>query len=159
MINEYDLLNVHWFIEMYEIRKSWIPAFYKDTPMSGLMRTTSRSESANAFFNLYSSFESDLVKFLMNYDSAIEKQRELHAGDENVTRTTFPQLMTPLPIEVHAAQVYTRTIFFDFQKELKKAIWFCGVDGVLDEGETKVYVITHQSKTRGFKVSYKVTFL
>ncbi|KAJ9547285.1 hypothetical protein OSB04_019828 [Centaurea solstitialis] len=156
MIIEFDLVNDPWFSKIYNIRHSWIPAFFKDTPMSGLMKTTSRSESANAFFNLYSSFESDLVEFLMNYDSALEKQRDLHAHDENVTRTTYPQLMNPIGIEHHAAQVYTRTIFFDFQKELKKAIWYCGIDRVEDIGDEKVYVITHQNKKRVLKVSYKV---
>lgn len=158
MIVEFDLVDDPWFSKIYNIRQSWIPAFFKDTPMSGLMKTTSRSESANAFFNLYSSFESDLVDFLMNYDSALEKQRDLHAHDENVTRTTYPQLMNPVGIELHAAQVYTRTIFFEFQKELKKAIWFCGIDRVDDLGDKKVYVITHQNKKRVLKVSYKVQF-
>nr|BAB33151.1 hypothetical protein [Carthamus tinctorius] len=44
----YGLTGVSWFNHMYEIRESWIPAFFKDTPMSGLMKTTSRSESINA---------------------------------------------------------------------------------------------------------------
>ncbi|KAJ9556782.1 hypothetical protein OSB04_011396 [Centaurea solstitialis] len=156
MVNEFGLAKDKWFIKMFRIRHSWIPAFYKDTPMSGLMKTTSRSESANAFFNLYSSFESDLVEFYMNYDSAIEKQCELHAANEYVTRTTLPQFISPFDIEVHTAKVYTRTLFFDFQKELKKAMWFCGIDGVKEEGHDKVYYIMHQNKSREVKKLYKV---
>ena len=53
MVQKYRLEKVRWFSDMYEIRRSWIPAYYKDLPMSGLMKTTSRYESANAFFNLY----------------------------------------------------------------------------------------------------------
>lgn len=36
---------------MFEIRASWVPAFFNDEPMVGLLRTTSRSESSNFFFN------------------------------------------------------------------------------------------------------------
>ncbi|XP_024965787.1 uncharacterized protein LOC112505986 [Cynara cardunculus var. scolymus] len=42
MMDEYGLRGHSWFEEMYTIRESWIPAYSKDYPMSGLMKTTSR---------------------------------------------------------------------------------------------------------------------
>ncbi|XP_024963373.1 protein FAR-RED IMPAIRED RESPONSE 1-like [Cynara cardunculus var. scolymus] len=75
MIDQYNLGGDPWFTEMYDIRHSWIPAFYKDTSMSGLMKTTSRSESSNSYINIYESLWFDLVQFLNNYDVVIEKQR------------------------------------------------------------------------------------
>ncbi|XP_024974817.1 protein FAR1-RELATED SEQUENCE 5-like [Cynara cardunculus var. scolymus] len=91
MIDQYNLGGDTWFTEMYEIRHSWIPAYYKDTPMSGLMKTTSRSESLNSYINIYESYWFDLVQFLNNYDVAIEKQRYRQYVHEAVTRTTNPK--------------------------------------------------------------------
>ena len=39
-----------WIRNRYHIRESWIPAYYMDVPLAGILRTTSRSESANSFF-------------------------------------------------------------------------------------------------------------
>ena len=158
MIQRYGLVGDAWFSEMYEIRHSWIPEYYKDMPMSGLMKTTSRSESANAYFNLYVSHALDLGEFLVNYDGAIEKQREEQASNENVTRTTLPQFVSPLQIELHGCKVYTRKVFFDFQKELKKAMFFCAIVSVDDGEGDKIYVISHQNKLRVSKIKYKVWF-
>lgn len=156
MIEEFGLVGDPWFSEMYEIRRSWIPAYYKDLPMSGLMKTTSRSESANAFFNMYVKFNLNLCEFLNNYDSAIEKQRVEQSANENSTRMSLPRLVSPLKLEVHAANVYTRKIFWDVQKELKKAMWYCGIESVeLFEG-LKVYVVSHQNKHLAAKSNYKV---
>ncbi|XP_076906584.1 protein FAR-RED IMPAIRED RESPONSE 1-like [Bidens hawaiensis] len=46
---EFELDKNKWFIDMYEIRFDWMPAFYRDEPLSGLKRTTSRLESVNHF--------------------------------------------------------------------------------------------------------------
>ncbi|XP_024989154.1 protein FAR1-RELATED SEQUENCE 5-like [Cynara cardunculus var. scolymus] len=78
LIEFYGLCGDPWFDELYDIRESWIPAYYKDYHMSGLMKTTSRSESINAFFNVYAHFWHDLVVFLRSFDNAIESQRATH---------------------------------------------------------------------------------
>nr|KAJ0207731.1 hypothetical protein LSAT_V11C500268080 [Lactuca sativa] len=43
-LNEFNISNKKWLQEMYGLRRRWVPAFFKDIPMSGLMRTTSLSE-------------------------------------------------------------------------------------------------------------------
>ncbi|XP_019168238.1 PREDICTED: protein FAR1-RELATED SEQUENCE 5-like [Ipomoea nil] len=50
LMTEYSLEEHKWFKQMYEIRSSWIEAYYNDVFMGGLMRTTSRSESENGLF-------------------------------------------------------------------------------------------------------------
>lgn len=51
VLKEFKLEGNKWLWEMYAIKTSWIPAFFRDKPMFGLMRTTSRSESENSFFS------------------------------------------------------------------------------------------------------------
>ncbi|XP_024959811.1 protein FAR1-RELATED SEQUENCE 5-like [Cynara cardunculus var. scolymus] len=156
LMDEYGLRGHSWFEEMYAIRESWIPAYFKEYPMSGLMRTTSRSESINSFFNVYTKYWNDLVYFLNTFDDAIESQRKEHCSLEVATRTTIPKLLSPSKIEAQAAKVYTKTIFFDVQKEMNKAVWFCGVVEVVEVGEKMIYSITHKNKNSEVKATYKV---
>ncbi|XP_071714631.1 protein FAR1-RELATED SEQUENCE 4-like [Rutidosis leptorrhynchoides] len=53
LMDDFSLKNGSWFKHMFNIRSSWIPAYFIETGMFGLMRTTSRSENENAFFTLY----------------------------------------------------------------------------------------------------------
>nr|KAJ0221137.1 hypothetical protein LSAT_V11C200081290 [Lactuca sativa] len=75
IINEFNLEDKRWFTNMFELRDKWILAYINDIRMSGLMKTTSRSESMNSFFNTYCQSENLLLHFMMNYDTTIQKQR------------------------------------------------------------------------------------
>ncbi|XP_023766204.2 protein FAR1-RELATED SEQUENCE 4-like [Lactuca sativa] len=75
LMKEFNLEDTRWFKDMFTIRDSWIPGYFSDIPMCGLMKTTSRSESMNSFFNTYSESGNLLLNFMMNYDTAIQKQR------------------------------------------------------------------------------------
>ncbi|KAK1355650.1 hypothetical protein POM88_048906 [Heracleum sosnowskyi] len=118
MLNEFGLSNHVWLNEIYGMRKSWIPAFFRDKPMGALLRTTSRSESSNFYFNHFVQKGDTLSEFYMCYESAIDKQihenKKLTNGD-----TCVPQSITEKEIEKHAAHLYTRTMFYKVQKHIK----------------------------------------
>ncbi|KAJ9552584.1 hypothetical protein OSB04_016629 [Centaurea solstitialis] len=71
IIEEYGLQGDGWLADLFSIREYWIFAYYKNDAMSGLMRTTSRSESSHAYF---ASFKNDFVWFLRAYDASLDKQ-------------------------------------------------------------------------------------
>ncbi|XP_031106194.1 protein FAR1-RELATED SEQUENCE 5-like [Ipomoea triloba] len=50
VVHKYGLQENGWLKLMYEQRESWIPAYFQDMFMGGLLRTTSRSESENSVF-------------------------------------------------------------------------------------------------------------
>ncbi|XP_024969602.1 protein FAR1-RELATED SEQUENCE 5-like [Cynara cardunculus var. scolymus] len=156
MIEQYNLGGDTWFTDMYAIRHSWIPAFYKDTPMSGLMKTTSRSESSNSYINIYESYWFNLVQILNNYDVAIEKQRYRQSVHETVTRTANPKFVTPLRLESYASRIYSRNVFFDIQKEIKKAVWCCAIENVECQDVLKTFVISHKTKKSSENITYLV---
>ncbi|XP_024964420.1 protein FAR1-RELATED SEQUENCE 5-like [Cynara cardunculus var. scolymus] len=156
MIDQYNLGGDSWFTGMYSIRHSWIPAFYKNTPMSGLMKTTSRSESSNSYINIYESYWFDLVQFLNNYDVTIEKQRYRQSVHETVTRTTNPKFVTLLHLESYASSIYSRNVFFNIQKEIKKAVWFCAIETVECRDDLKSFVISHKIKKSSENITYLV---
>nr|GEW28334.1 hypothetical protein [Tanacetum cinerariifolium] len=41
LMGEFNLFNHEWLPKMYRLRPSWVPAFFVDSPLCGLMRTTS----------------------------------------------------------------------------------------------------------------------
>nr|GEU75985.1 hypothetical protein [Tanacetum cinerariifolium] len=42
LMEEFNLVNHKWLSKMYCLRSSWIPTFFVDSPLCGLMRSTSR---------------------------------------------------------------------------------------------------------------------
>ncbi|XP_024984098.1 protein FAR-RED ELONGATED HYPOCOTYL 3-like [Cynara cardunculus var. scolymus] len=121
MIEQYNLGGDTWFTYMYAIRHSWIPAFYKDTPMS-----------------------------------AIEKPRYRQSVHETVTRTTNPKFVTPLRLESYASRIYSQNVFFDIQKEIKKAVWCCAIENVECRDVLKTFVISHKMKKSSENLTYLV---
>nr|GEX85172.1 protein FAR1-related sequence 5-like [Tanacetum cinerariifolium] len=80
-------------------------------PMCGLMKTTSRSESSNTFFQIYSHEGNTLVQFMLCFESAMEKQRYTQRVLENASNGPTPTILTELPFEKHASDVYTPFVF------------------------------------------------
>nr|KAJ0186012.1 hypothetical protein LSAT_V11C900470980 [Lactuca sativa] len=95
-----------WLADMFNKREKWIPLYFRDIPLCGLMKTTSRSESSNSFFNVFSSPTNLLVNFMFNFDTALSKQRHEQKRLDIASRDTSPQLLFPnenLKIEKHAS--------------------------------------------------------
>ena len=146
MIEKFDLKEHDWFVSLFKLRDLWIPAYMRDLELSGLMRTTSRSESLNYAFSHFLHYKSNLVKFMMSFDSAMEKQRHHQSLLDYQSTTTTPKLRTPLPIERHALEIYTRKVFLDIQKELYNSSFFCIQESVVIEDESEVYMLRDKKK-------------
>lgn len=65
VISEFNLNNHGWLANMYDIRDMWIPAYFRDLFLGGIMRTTSRSESENNFFTMFTNPHLTLIEFYM----------------------------------------------------------------------------------------------
>jgi len=131
---------------MFEIQSMWIPAYFKDVLLAGIMRTTSRSESDNSFYGNFLNPNVNLVEFWMRFDSAIEAQRhkELLAGNSSIH--AIPKLMLDRDIERHARDVYTRENFYIFQKELWMACVDCGIENKKEEDRMEIFHVHDNSK-------------
>ena len=106
VMSEYKLQDNNWLAAMFRRRRTWIPAYYSDIEMAGLLQTTSRSESSNSFFQHFHERGDTLVEFYSSFESAMDKQRIRTVEDEKNSRKT-PRFETPLQIEKDAAQLYT----------------------------------------------------
>ncbi|KAK9049975.1 hypothetical protein SSX86_031056 [Deinandra increscens subsp. villosa] len=146
LMAEYGLANHDWLTTMYNMRGDWIPAYFRDLPMCCLMKTTSICESSNAFFKVNSSGGNTLLQFLMCFDTAIDAQRNNQRKLEFDTNTTVPEIHTRLPIERHAASLYTITIFKEVQKEIERSLYQCSGGLTRTVGTTKIYTIAHANR-------------
>ncbi|VFQ84202.1 unnamed protein product [Cuscuta campestris] len=155
----YNLDNHKWFQKLFEIRFSWIPAYYRDLFMGGLLRTTSRSESENSFFDDFTGQNFSLVELLMQFESAMDSQRHKNADLNADDEACYPEFKTPLDIEHHAASVYTITIFYEVQMEISAACFSCRVlhvDELDGQQIPDMYITSRWCKTRFIKPMYDV---
>ena len=125
LINEFNLQENKWLSDMFEIRERWIPAYFKDVELCGLMRTTSRSESENQFFQNFTSKGSTLLNFMMGFESAMERQRHCQEVLDEQTLNKVPRFKTKLQMERNALKFYTKTIFLLIQEEMNHAVYDC----------------------------------
>ncbi|CAI9294480.1 unnamed protein product [Lactuca saligna] len=107
LMKEFNLEDTRWFKDMFTISDSWIPGYFSDIPMCGLMKTTSRTESMNSFFNTYSESGNLLLNFMMNYDTAIQKKRNTQRELDRASKKASYKMQTPREIELQASNVYT----------------------------------------------------
>ncbi|KAH6766358.1 hypothetical protein C2S52_017341 [Perilla frutescens var. hirtella] len=105
IIVEYGIEEESWFRSMFAIRQYWIPAYFRDHPMSGICRTTSISESMNSFFNNYLNYGANLVEFMMHFESAMDAQRNAYDIQNSIDHLTLPKTNTPWKFEHHAATI------------------------------------------------------
>nr|KAJ0214685.1 hypothetical protein LSAT_V11C400199680 [Lactuca sativa] len=68
MLEEFKITDNSWMNTMYGLRRSWIPAFLKHIPMSGLMRTTSLSEIQNWSHTQPKMVHSNVLVYILNMD-------------------------------------------------------------------------------------------
>lgn len=125
ILSDFDLTAHPWLIEIYKIREDWIPAYYRHENLSGLMRTTSRSESENSFFGQFFNPDSTLFEFIGHFEAAMECQRYQHRKNDHETRYFTPDIWSMFVLEKQAARIFTREIFLDQQLEIDNAINHC----------------------------------
>jgi hypothetical protein len=116
-----------------------------DVPLAGVIRTTSRSESFNSFFNRFIRRKLCFVEFWLRFDTALECQQneELKAGHKSIHST--PLLLTPWDVEKQASILYTRNAFNIFQKEVIAARDHCSVLGITQQEVVKLVLINDGS--------------
>ncbi|GKB86773.1 FAR1-related sequence 5-like protein, partial [Tanacetum coccineum] len=127
LIKDFGLQNHKWMTKMFNLQEIWIPAYFIDSPLFGLMRTTSRPESENSCLKSFTSPGATLVSFMMSYESAMERQRYRQEALDFKTIDAAPKCDTKLAIERHAIRVYTRTILLLVQTKIIEGFWSCTI--------------------------------
>ena len=145
VITEFGLEENDWLVKRFSIRESWIPAYFMDIPLAGILRTTSRSESANSFFNRFIHRKLALVEFWHRFDTTLECQREEELIADKSSIHTTPQLLTPWEIEKQGREVFTYEVFETFQKEIIAARDHCCIQGIAQDEAIKIVSLRGRS--------------
>ncbi|XP_074271687.1 protein FAR1-RELATED SEQUENCE 5-like [Silene latifolia] len=119
ILSSYELSDHEWLKSMFDIRSSWIPAYFRDIYLGGIMRTTSRSESENSFFGNFTNPHLTLVEFWMRFQSAMDAQRWKYAKVIADDKNSSPKLSTPLLLEKKPLNFTPPLFFINFKKNSK----------------------------------------
>jgi len=158
LMSEYGLDGNEWIQNRYRIREEWIPAYYMDVPLAGVLRTTSRSESANGFFSHFIHRKLSFVEFWLRFETALEWQRQEELKADNKSIHSAPQLKTSWPMEKQGSVLYTHEVFLSFQKEVVAARDHCWVQNITLSDEMKIVTIGDgRKKDRDIHVSMMPT--
>ncbi|XP_074314025.1 protein FAR1-RELATED SEQUENCE 5-like [Silene latifolia] len=155
IMTDYQLVEHEWFSDLYDIKEQWIPAYFKEVSMSGLMRVTSRSQSKNSFFDRFLTPHLTLVEFWVCYESVLEAQRHKKTKLNSENKHSEIPRKTNSNLEVHASETYSHNIFKDFQTELVAALSDCHFKDMDKIDETKIYILTDlQMPNKSWNVAY-----
>nr|XP_043611658.1 protein FAR-RED ELONGATED HYPOCOTYL 3-like [Erigeron canadensis] len=138
IMEEFNLEDDAWFKHMFEIRSTWIPTYFRELAMSGLMRTTSRSESENSFFNNFTNPNATLIHFMLSYESAMERQGSRLEILDHQSHNKQPRFITGLNFERQTSKLYTLIIFLLVQEEIKMCLYNCSQISVTDKGSNEI---------------------
>lgn len=78
----------------------------------------------------------------MRYQSAMDAQRYKQSKLMSASKNSLPQRKTPLSLEIDALEVYTHSLFYEFQEELIRACVHCGCKSmIVNEDIETIYII------------------
>ncbi|KAL2900464.1 Protein FAR1-RELATED SEQUENCE 5 [Bienertia sinuspersici] len=124
-------------------------------PMSRVMRTTSRLDSENNFFGHFTTPHVTLLEFWMRYQSAMDCQRHKQSKLLSESKNSKPQRKTRLDLEKHASELYTHTVFYEFQNELLAACCNCGLHSMIPEEDVQIVtLIDHKRKQNAYNKTH-----
>lgn len=145
LISDFGLQENEWFAKCYLIRGSWVPAYFMDIALAGILRTTSRSESENSFFKNFIRRKLAFVEFWLRFDTALKCQRQEELIADHTSVHTTPRLQTCWEVERQGSILFTHEVFALFQSEVLAAREHCDVQDTMTVGELKIVSISDQS--------------
>ncbi|XP_051190609.1 protein FAR1-RELATED SEQUENCE 5-like [Lolium perenne] len=152
MITKHNVVDNPHIYDLYHIRATFVPAYFKER-FFPFLQTTARSEGFNAVLKTYMDPHNNLHHFFLQYMKLQEKidvaEDAVEFKDEDKTLRAWGDF----PVEEQALQVYTRPIYLRFRAELRKVtsynVQHVG-HGTYDVSPIKKYVYGYGSR------SYKV---
>ncbi|XP_042056217.1 protein FAR1-RELATED SEQUENCE 5-like [Salvia splendens] len=148
VMETYELEGDEWFVSMFESRKFWVSAYFRDFPNSSLIKTNSVSESQNSFFKRYTQSRANLVVFLMNFNNVVDAQRNHSAKLDYMDSNTTAKMKTEWSLEKHASTIFTDGAFKEIQEQILEAYNHCSLVSISNDSSPEVYkVLDHFSNT------------
>ncbi|GJN28744.1 hypothetical protein PR202_gb16905 [Eleusine coracana subsp. coracana] len=157
MLDKYSLHENVTLSSLYDLRRKWIPAFFKSV-FCGRMTSTQRSESTNNMVkNDFADHMTSIHMFAKHMQRFIEKRKRA-AGHETLQCQSRINSSSSWQFEVQMSRAYSRAVFLKIRGTMKR----CGAyrvetDPTLGDHH---YLVQHTSKSNRYSWSqhkFKVT--
>ncbi|KAL2938059.1 Protein FAR1-RELATED SEQUENCE 5 [Bienertia sinuspersici] len=156
VMSELGLQNHEWFVKMFDMKDQWIPSYFRNQFMGGILRSSQISESENNFFNEFTNTNCLLLGLWFRYESTMDCQRHTQDKLNSDTKNSMPCLVTTLHLEKHASFFYTHNLFYKFQHEFQHVVFNCRVlKANLVEGIDE-FEINDNTRKKTYSVTYVV---
>ncbi|XP_056687857.1 protein FAR1-RELATED SEQUENCE 5-like [Spinacia oleracea] len=122
MITTYKLSNSKWFQRLYKIKDKWCTGLSKDFFSAGIL-SSQRSESTNNAVCFKANKNISLTNFFKIFQETVHRWRRTEKQCEFNCANSTPTSVFPMTgLLKHASEVYTLTLFRDFEFEYGEAI-------------------------------------
>jgi hypothetical protein len=119
MVLKYNVADNTHLQDLYDIRASFVPAYFKDR-FFPFLQTTARSEGFNAVLKRYVTPHNSLHHFFEQYMKLQESIEVAEDSNEFKDEDKVLRCWGEWPMEEQAMQVYTMPIYLRFRAELRK---------------------------------------
>ncbi|XP_057758258.1 protein FAR1-RELATED SEQUENCE 5-like [Arachis stenosperma] len=118
LVEEFGVEEKEWLNEIYEKRRSWATCYIRGKFFAGF-RTTSRCEGLHSLIGKYTKPHYDLSEFIEHFQRMLGHMRFREFYAEYESACGVPVIQTCIePLEMCAADTYTREVFFLFRSIL-----------------------------------------
>ncbi|XP_021730690.1 protein FAR1-RELATED SEQUENCE 9-like [Chenopodium quinoa] len=122
MTTKYKLKNDSWFKRLYSLKHKWSTSLSKDFFFAGIL-SSQRSESTNHAVRYKANKKTSLTEFYNIFQKTVKTWRRNEDFYEFNSTKSIPTSSYPMSALLkHAADVYTHTLFRDFEEEFNRAI-------------------------------------
>ncbi|XP_056695721.1 protein FAR1-RELATED SEQUENCE 5-like [Spinacia oleracea] len=122
MINTFKLEKDDWFNRLYGLKEKWCTTLSKDFLFAGIL-SSQRSESTNHVVGFKANKSTTLTEFYSIFQATINRWRKTEEKDDfDCTRGIPTSELSVSAILKHAANVYTITLFREFEEEFKLSV-------------------------------------
>lgn len=150
MLDKYELQDNHWLKQAFEIKEIWGWPYVRSSWAAG-MSTTQHSESFNILLKDYIQSDCNLLQFLKHFDWVLCDKRYNELQVEYALCQKLPMVKINVKMLKQAGDLYTKTIFEEFQDEFVNSIETT-IEDILHDGDTTVYTVVDDDDTKVRKV-------
>ncbi|XP_028103561.1 protein FAR1-RELATED SEQUENCE 5-like [Camellia sinensis] len=139
MLHRYDAHNNHWLAQTFGVKERWGWPYIMNSWAAG-MSTTQLSESFNAFLKDYLNCDHNLMEFFKHFGRVLYDKRYKELEAEYNLCQKLPRVSIPTVMLKQMADIYTKTIFEEFQNEYVQSIE-ASIVGTIHDGESTIFTI------------------
>ncbi|KAK7313670.1 hypothetical protein VNO77_38860 [Canavalia gladiata] len=153
LLDKYDLQKIDWLQAVYDARKQWAPVYFRGTFFAAI----NSNHGISSFFDGYVNQQTTIPLFFKLYERSLEHSLEKEIEADYETFCNTPLLKTPSPMELQAANMYTKKIFAKFQEELVETFAYTA-NNVDDNGVVSKYrVAKYEHDHKAYMVTLNIS--